>query len=104
MSCIPIVGETSGGWGTSAICTFKSLSKAASLGDSDEQGKVLHNHLQRIGAAIRRANARGVLRRRPEDSPCYKAVQSALHMLAARLNGDTERWETEIATFELLRS
>ena len=64
----------------------------------------MHNHLQRIGTAIRRANARAVLRRRPEDAPGDKAVQSALHLLAARLNGVTERWETEIATFEPLRS
>ena len=54
---IPMVGEPSGGWGTSAICTFKALAKAQTAGTDLDCGSVLASELQHLSTAVRRANA-----------------------------------------------
>ena len=58
---IPMVGEPSSGWGTSAICTFKALAKAQTAGTDLDSGSVLASELQHLSTAVRRANARAVL-------------------------------------------
>ena len=68
ISFIPMVAETCGGWGTSAMCTLKALAKLATqkfdanATDMDANPR-LRVHLQKTCTAIRRANARAVLRR-----------------------------------------
>ena len=59
----PIVGEPSGGWGPSAICTFKAIAKAhaQAVGSDEDAGRTLTNELQHLCTAVRRANARAVL-------------------------------------------
>ena len=63
-----MVAETHGGWGTSAMCTLKALAKLATqkfdanATDTDANPR-LRVHLQKTCTAIRRANARAVLRR-----------------------------------------
>eukprot|EP00973_Karenia_brevis_P073705 10244946-Karenia_brevis.AAC.1 len=46
MSFIPMVGEPSGGWGASAICTFKSFAKTQASRENDDPDKVLASQLQ----------------------------------------------------------
>ena len=62
---VPIVAETSGGWGPSAMSTFKRLAKqAAGRGGLFTPDKaVLPQFLERASIAIRTAKARAVLRR-----------------------------------------
>ena len=62
---IPIVAETSGGWGPSALATFKKLAKRAAGrgGLFNPERAVLPQFLERISIAIRSAKARAVLRR-----------------------------------------
>ena len=64
---VPIVAEVSGGWGTSAIYTLKSLAKLADrdldANNTNEPNRRFRLHLQQPCAAIRRANVRAVLRR-----------------------------------------
>ena len=64
---VPIVAKVFCGWGTSAICTFKSLAKLADrdldANNTNEPNRRFRLHLQQSCTAIRRANARAVLRR-----------------------------------------
>ena len=58
------MGEPSGGWGPSAICTFKAIAKAQADGSQDlDAGVLLSAELQHLCTAVRRANARAVLSR-----------------------------------------
>ncbi len=88
ISFIPVVAETSGGWGASAMCTFKALAKAAASRELDDAESAvkprLQRHLEHECTAIRRANARAVLRRAP-DAGAYgdEAARSALSFLDA---------------------
>ena len=59
----PIVGEPSGGWGPSAMCTFKAIAKAHAAGSHQDAGSILAVELQHLCTAVRRANARAVLSR-----------------------------------------
>jgi hypothetical protein len=60
----PIVGEPSGGWGPSALCTLKAIAKAQVSGSHDgDAGAILSAELQHLCTAVRRANARAVLSR-----------------------------------------
>ena len=59
----PIVGEPSGGWGPSAMCTFKAIAKAHAAGSHQDAGSILALELQHLCTAVRRANARAVLSR-----------------------------------------
>ena len=83
ISFIPIVGETSGGWGPSAMCTFKALAKATLADEADGHDNTLHNHMQRMCTAVRRANARAVLRRRPVQEHAESSLRSAQMILGS---------------------
>ena len=80
MDFIPIVAETSGGWGPSAICTFKALAKCI-LSEHESTETPLQQHLQRTCTAIRRANARAVLRRQPAPALADTAMRDAAALL-----------------------
>ena len=83
ISFIPIVAEASGGWGPSALCTFKALAKLAQQGLQSVACEELPNprfrrHLEHACTAIRRANARAVLRRAVGSAgPTDDAMNSA---------------------------
>jgi len=84
ISFIPMVAEPSGGWGPSAACTLKALSRAAAARSHSgaEPSAILAEHLQCLCAAIRRATARAVLRREvPVDTPSCPRL-AALSVLA----------------------
>ena len=85
MAFIPMIAETSGGWGTSAICTLKALSRAAAARSDRSSGFILSEQLQLLGSAIRRAKARAVLRR---DTGSENLVSSAFASAAAVLHED----------------
>ena len=65
LSFVPLVAECSGGWGPSAMCTFKALAKAAAARSDSEAEVIMKERLQLLCTGIRRANARAVLRRDP---------------------------------------
>ena len=88
ISFIPVVGETSGGWGPSAICTFKALAKAAAQSEEEWQ-EIFKQHLGLVCTAVRRANARAVLRRQAVHEDCAQVLRSALSALDAT-GADTE--------------
>ena len=60
---IPLVAETSGGWGPSGMCTLETLARAAATRSDNLPKSILAEHLQLLCTGIRRANARAVLRR-----------------------------------------
>ena len=62
-SFIPMVAEPSGGWGPSGLCTLKALARAEALVSGLDQGVVFAGYLQRLCTAIRKSNARALLRR-----------------------------------------
>jgi len=72
----PIVGEPSGGWGPSAICTFKAIAKAQAqiVGSEVDAGRILSNELQHLCTAVRRANARAVLSRSFDAHTCLSTT------------------------------
>lgn len=78
----PIVGEPSGGWGPSAICTFKTIAKIRSADSHRDAGQILSLELQHLCTAVRRANARAVLTRGRDDSVAHTAVTEAAILLA----------------------
>jgi len=77
-----MIAETSGGWGPSAMCTIKRMAKAAALRSDSDPGQILAAHLASLCSVIRRANARAILRRAPEDSR-GRPPEAALSALAA---------------------
>ena len=77
-----MIAETSGGWGPAAMCTIKSIAKAAAIRTDADPGRVLAAHLAALCTVIRRANARAVLRRSPEDTR-GRPPEGALTALAA---------------------
>ena len=60
---LPVVAETSGGWGLSASSTFKTLARAVAMKTGEEASSVLRSQRQTLGIGIRRANARAIFRR-----------------------------------------
>ena len=78
----PIVGEPSGGWGPSAMCTFKAIAKARSAGSQEEASSSLAAELQHLCTAVRRANARAVLSRSCDISLLAGSALSANAILA----------------------
>ena len=78
----PIVGEPSGGWGPSAICTFKAMAKAQAASSYMDESTILSLELQHLCTAVRRANARAVLSRGGDfaDS-CSAAIADAAALL-----------------------
>ena len=84
MAFVPMVAETSGGWGPSAMCTLKAFARAAAIRSDSEPGVVLAERLQHLCTAIRRANARAVLRRASgAERAAPLGMASALGTLAA---------------------
>lgn len=79
---VPLVAETSGGWGPSAICTFKRLAKATAIRTDSDPAWVLSANLAALCSSIRRNNARSLLLRSPEDHH-GRHSESALSALAA---------------------
>ncbi len=65
LAFIPIVAESSGGWGPSAQCVFKALARSIAVLSGREPDKELLEHRQAMGVFIRQANARAVSRRDP---------------------------------------
>ena len=83
---VPLVAETSGGWGGAALATFKKMAKLASgrNGQSSPKQAVLPRLLERLSVSIRAAKARAVLRRGHADvSLDHSVVESAAVALAA---------------------
>ena len=63
LAFVPIVGEPSGGWGPSAMCTFKAFARAQSVVTGQDAAQILAAELQQLCTVVRRANARVVLSR-----------------------------------------
>ena len=82
---IPTIAEPSGGWGKSAICTLKAISRAAAARSDRSPDHILSEQLQLLSAGIRHAKARAVLRR---DAGADRFVPSALASAAAALGED----------------
>jgi hypothetical protein len=69
ISFIPIVGESSGGWGPSALCVFKALARSIANSTGRDAAEVLREHRQALGVFLRQANARAIFRRDPGSVP-----------------------------------
>ena len=79
-----MAGEASGGWGPSAQCVFKQLSKAIAAASGREASAELLDHRQAMGVLLRVANARAIFRRHPGGSLTQNdPVSSALLALEA---------------------
>ena len=66
------------------MCLFKQLAKAAAAAEGkDDWQAILKQHLCLACTAIRRANARAVLRREVADSDPGQAMRAAAVALAA---------------------
>jgi len=83
---IPMIAETSGGWGVSGICTLKALARTVAAQTNQTPQRVLSEQLQFLGTAIRRANARAVLRR--DVAPVNLGTSAAASAAAALVNQD----------------
>ena len=79
----PIVGEPTGGWGPSAVCTFKKLAKAQADLSHEDAGHILAIELQHLCTAVRRANARAVLCRSRDTGDASGYVPADSHALLA---------------------
>ena len=60
---LPLVAETSGGWGPTGLKTISKLAKRISLISGQSASLVFSQSLEGLCVAIRRANARAVLKR-----------------------------------------
>ena len=80
---MPVVAETSGGWGASAMSLWNGMIKSKACGtDADDESKWrLRKHLDYTCTAIRRANARAVLRR-AQGEPADASASAAAHAAA----------------------
>ena len=79
-SFIPIVFETSGGLGPSATYTLKAMARSLYTAGGNSVN-AFNVELEALCVAIRRANARAVLRRRSGDPMRRSDVASALSSL-----------------------
>ena len=77
---IPLVGEPSGGWGPSAQCFFKQLSRSIAGQSGIEAAAALRQNRQLIGVFLRRANARAIFSR--DVGTCIFGPDTALTALA----------------------
>ena len=83
---VPLVAESSGGWGETALATFRRIAKLASGrgGLSSPKQAVLPRLLERLSVSIRSAKARAVLRRSgAEISASGAIIDSAATALSA---------------------
>ena len=83
---IPMIAETSGGWGVSGICTLKALARTVAAQTNQTPQRVLSEQLQFLGTAIRRANARAVLRR--DVAPVNLGTSAVASAAAVLVNQD----------------
>ena len=63
ISFLPMVAESSGGWGPSGVIVLKTLAKKAAARDGSPASVHMSHYLEGLSVAIRRAAARAVLRR-----------------------------------------
>ena len=78
----PLVAETSGGWGPSGLKTISKLANRTALISEQSASMVFSQFLEGFCVAIRRANARAVLKRSQghmaEISPILLSAADAL--------------------------
>ena len=79
---LPVVAETSAGWGPSAMCVFKSFARALSSTTGEDASAVLCDKRQSLSIALRRANARAVFARQPCQSPVEDSFVAAMSAFA----------------------
>ena len=79
---IPMVAETSGGWGPTGLKTISKLAKRKALISEQSASVVFSQFLESFCVAIRRANARAVLKRSQghmaEISPILLSAAAAM--------------------------
>ena len=81
---IPIIGKPAGGWGPSAVCTFKNIARNIAFQTGREAGDILREHRQTMSIAVRRHHARAIFRRLPADAALTNTAEAAaLAALAA---------------------
>jgi hypothetical protein len=85
---IPVVAEPSGGWGPSGLAALKHIAKVSEGSGARAPGTALREFLQQLCVAIRRADARAVLRRLGEPPP--PAAPSRAQELLAALREEDE--------------
>ena len=82
ISFTPLVAETSGGWGPTGLKTISKLAIRTALISEQSASMVFSQLLEGLCVAIRRANARAVLKRSQghmaEISPILLSAASAL--------------------------
>ena len=86
ISFLPLVAETSGGWGPTGLKTITKLAKRIALSTEQPASIVMSQVLESLCAAIRRANARAVLKRMRTDCADLVTALSAADVLAATNN------------------
>ena len=74
---VPVVAETSGGWGLSGMQVLRRIAKSTAHLTGQDPDLVLGQHLQVLCVAIRSANARAVLRRGCEPEGVGGNAQAA---------------------------
>ena len=80
---LPLVAETSGGWGADGLKVLRRLAKASAAKTGGDASVAVGQLLQRLCVTIRRAKARAVLRRAGQHlEPAPSAVEAALGCLA----------------------
>jgi hypothetical protein len=84
---IPMVAESSGGWGPKGFETLRQLAKTAAANSGRDGDATMGQLLQRLSVVIRSAKARAILRRagHPQDLAA-SAVESAATALAASVD------------------
>ena len=88
LAFVPLVAEPSGGWGPSALCTFKALARTHAIVSGCDSGIVLKDFLSRLCAVVRKHNARAVLRRGAGASEALRRVGEARASASAALTAD----------------
>jgi hypothetical protein len=83
ISFIPLVAETSGGWGPSGLKTITKLAKRMSLTSEQPASLMVSQLLESLCTAIRRANARAVLKRSRVQCESFSTLLTAADILAA---------------------
>ena len=82
---VPLVAESSGGWGPSALAAFRKMAKRAAgrSGLATPAQAVLPRFLEQLCVSVRSAKARAVLRRAPRTCVGTAASEAAVAVLAA---------------------
>ena len=85
MSFRPMVAEPTGGWGPSAVNVLKVLARSQATRTGEDYSVVLADQYSRLSAAVRKCNARAILRRSvptPAATRASAARAAALAVLA----------------------